>query len=232
MIVLMLIAVAAVAWRLATKRFTAPEWILLAIGALTYLVLAGQMLRWGWSKYEPPEMRYWIQAGVLWLGWTAWGVLEVSRLVAARWWKPARFLLPLVVAVFAAIDFAMLVKPHVPGSRRHAAVVACEEAAKVIRADYRGPARDAELVYSDAEYHEAKRPVVRAHTGRLAYLLNGREASLSKFGAVDLPDYVLDEKHKVKLPEGARYELLRRFEIPGRKPFELYRRAKEGEAEK
>ena len=229
MIVLMLIAVAAVAWRLATKRFTAPEWILLAIGALTYLVLAGQMLCWGWSKYEPPEMRYWIQAGVLWLGWAAWGILEVSRLVAARWWKPARFLLPFVVAVFAAIDFAMLVKPHVPGSRRHAAVVACEEAAKVIRADYKGPARDAETVYSDVEYHEAKRPVVRAHTGRLAYLLNGREGSPSKFGAIDLPDYVLNECHKVKLPEGARYELLRRFEIPGRKPFELYRRVKEEE---
>ena len=228
MIVLMLIAVAAVVWRLATKRFTAAEWILLVIGALTYLVLAGQMLGcWGLKYYEPPEMRYWIQAGVLWLGWTAWGLLEVSRLVAERWWKPARFLLPLVVAVFAAIDFAMLVKPHVPGSRRWAAVVACDWAAKVIRADYKGPARDAESVYSDVEYHEAKRPVVRAHTGRLAYLLNGREGSPSKFGAIDLPDYVFDECHKVKLPEGAKYEFMQRFVAPGRKPFELYRRVKE-----
>ena len=227
MIVLMLIAAAAVAWRIKTKRFTAPEVVLLSVGVLTYLVLAGQILVcWGLKKFEPPEMRYWIQAGVLWLGWTAWGLSEVSRGLARKW-SPAKFLLPLVVAVLAAIDFAMLVKPHVPGSRRWAAVVACDWAAKVIREDYKGPVRDAEAVYSDAEYHEAKRPVVRAHTGRLAYLLNGRQGSPGKFGAIDLPDYVFDECHKVRLPEGAKYELMQRFVAPGRRPFELYRRVKE-----
>ena len=226
MIVLLLIAVAAIAWRIATKRFTTPEWILLAIGALTYAVLAGQILVcWGLKEFEPPEMRYWIQAGILWLGWAAWGLSEASRVVAQKW-RPAKFLLPLVVAVLVAIDVAMLVKPHVPGSRRNAYLRACDWAEEKIRADYRGPAKDAEWVYSDEEYHGEKRPALVAHTGLLAYRLNGRHASPGKFGAIDLPDYVFDEDKKVRLPKGARYELMDRVSF-GRRSFSLYRRVKE-----
>ena len=226
MIVLMLIAAAAVALRIKTKRFTAPEGVLLSVGILTYLVLAGQILVcWGLKKFEPPEMRYWIQAGVLWLGWTAWGLSEASRALARKW-SPAKFLLPLVVAVLAAIDVAMLVKAHVPGSRRNAYLRACDWAEEKIRADYRGPAKDAEWVYSDEEYHDEKRPALVAHTGLLAYRLNGRHASPGKFGAIDLPDYVFDEDKKVRLPKGASYELMDRLRV-GKRPFSLYRRVKE-----
>ena len=226
MIVLMLIAVAAVAWRIATKRFTAAEWILLAIAALNHVVLTGQiMFESGSFVLGHPEQRYWIQSGVLFLGWAAWGLSEASRLVAQKW-SPAKFLLPLVVAVLVAIDVAMLVKPHVPGSRRNAYLRACDWAEEKIRADYRGPAKDAEWVYSDEEYHEAKRPVVGAHTGLLAYRLNGRQGSPGKFGAIDLPDYVVDEDKKLRFPKGASYELMDRLRI-GKRPFSLYRRVKE-----
>ena len=226
MIVLMLIAAAAVAWRIKTKRFTAPEGVLLSVGILTYLVLAGQILVcWGLKKFEPPEMRYWIQAGVLWLGWTAWGLSEASRALARKW-CPAKFLLPLVVAVLVAIDVAMLVKPHVPGSRRNAYLRACDWAEEKIRADYRGPAKDAEWVYGNVEYHDVKRPAITAHTDLLSYRLNGRHANPKKFGAMDLPDYVFDEDKKIKLPKGARYELMDRVSF-GKRSFSLYRRVKE-----
>lgn len=225
MIVLMSIAAAAVAVRIATRRFTAPEWALLAIAALNYLVLAGQLLGcWGIDKYEGPEKRYWIQSGVLFLGWTAWGLSELSR-VAARRWRPARQTLPLVVAVFAAIDLAMLAKPHVPGSRRNSNLRACEWAEERIRADWKGPAADRENVYSDREYHEPGRPALRAHTGLLAYRLGGRQASPDKFGAVDLPDYVVDEEKKLRLPEGADYSLMDSAEFSGRR-YLIYRREK------
>lgn len=226
MIVLLVIAVAAIAWRIATKRFTAAEGIVLAIAVLNYLVLAGQMLGcYGFKNYDPPEMRYWIQSGILFFGWSAWGLLEVSRFVAQKG-RPAKFLLPLVVAVLAAIDVAMLVKPHVPGSRRNAYLRACDWAEEKIRADYKGPAKDAAWVYGDQEYHDEKRPALVAHTGLLAYRLNGRHASPGKFGAIDLPDYVFDEDKKIRLPTGASYELLDRVSF-GRRSFSLYRRVKE-----
>ena len=226
MIVLLVIAVAAIAWRIATKRFTAAEGIVLAIAVLNYLVLAGQMLGcYGFKNYDPPEMRYWIQSGILFFGWAAWGLLEVSRLVAQKG-RPAKFLLPLVVAVLAAIDVAMLVKPHVPGSRRNAYLRACDWAEGKIRADYKGPAKDAAWVYGDQEYHDEKRPALVAHTGLLAYRLNGRHASPGKFGAIDLPDYVFDEDKKIRLPTGASYELMDRVSF-GKRSFSLYRRVKE-----
>ena len=226
MIVLMLIAVAAVAWRIATKRFTAAEWILLAIAALNHVVLTGQiMFESGSFVMGCPERRYWIQSGVLFLGWAAWGLSEASRLVAQKW-SPAKFLLPVAVAVLAAIDVAMLVKPHVPGSRRNAYLRACDWAAEKIRADYRGLAKDAAWVYSDLEYHAENRPVVLAHTGLLAYRLDGRQASLRVFGSIDLPDYVFDEDKNVQLPKGARYELMDRVTF-GKRSFSLYRRVKE-----
>ncbi len=226
MIVLLIIAVAAIVWRIATKRFTAAEWIVLAIAVLNYAVLAGQMLGcYGFRNYDPPEQRYWIQSGVLFLGWAAWGILEVSRLAAQKW-RPAKFLLPIVVVALMAIDIAMLVKPHVPGSRRNAYLRACDWAEEKIRADYQGPAKDTERVYGNQEYHEEKRPAIIAHTGLLAYRLNGRHASPGNFGAIDLPDYVFDEDKKIHLPKDARYELMDRVSF-GKRSFSLYRRVKE-----
>lgn len=228
MIVLMSVAVAAVAVRIATRRFTAPEWVLLAIAALNYLTLAGQLLGcYGPKRYEGPEMRYWIQSGVLFLGWTAWGLSEAAR-AAARRWRPAGLLLPLVVAAFAAVDVAMLVKPHVPGSRRNANVRACEWAEGLIRADWKGPSADGANAYSDSGYHVPGRPAVFAHTGLLAYRLGGRQAAPNKFGAVDAPDYVVGEESKVRSPQCAEYSisdyaLLGSAEF-GRRRYQVYRR--------
>lgn len=228
MIVLILIALAAIIARIITHRFTKAEWILLSIGVITYITLAGQILVcWGGKKFEPPEMRYWIQAGVLFLGWAAWGISEASRVLASKW-KPGGYLLPTIVIIFAAIDCAMLLKPQVPTSRRNAYLRACDWAEEKIRADYKGPAEDAEWIYSDKEYHDVKRPAIIAHTGLLAYRLNGRHASPGKFGAIDLPDYVCNEEKRLQLPEGAKYELMDRVKF-GKRSFALYRRVKEAQ---
>lgn len=223
MIVVFALAAVAVAMRLATRRFTRAEGILLAVVLLNYLVLAGQMLGcYGLRCFEAPESRYWYQSGVLLLGWAAWGLSEASRW-ASRRFAAARFLLPLAVAAFAAIDVAMLVKPHVPGSRRNAYLRACDWAEARIRADWKGPSADEGLLYDDVEYHLPWRPTVLAHTGLLPYRLHGRRADYGRFGAVDLPDYVVDEERKVELPPEGRYELMEKARF-GRRTFALYRR--------
>lgn len=226
MIVVFALAAVAVAWRLATRRFTPAEWVLLVIVLLNYLVLAGQMLCWGFSRFAPPESRYWYQTGVLLLGWAVWALAEASRR-ASRHFAAARFLLPLAVAAFAAIDVAMLVKPHVPGSRRHAYLQACDWAEARIRADWKGPAADRDFLYDDAEYHSLGRPAVVAHTGLLPYRLGGRHADYGKFGPIDLPDYIVDEERKVELPPEGRYELMEKARF-GRRTFALYRRVDGG----
>ncbi len=223
MIVVFALAAVAVAWRLATRRFTRAEWLLLGIVLLNYLVLAGQMLGcFGFRYYLPPETRYWYQSGVLALGWAVWGLSEASRW-ASRRCAAARFLLPLAVAVFAAIDVGMLVKPHVPGSRRNAYLRACDWAEARIRADWKGPAADEGFLYDDAEYHSPGRPAVLAHTGLVPYRLGGRQADYGKFGAVDLPDYIVDEERKVEFPPEGRYELMEKMRF-GRRTFALYKR--------
>lgn len=226
MIAVFALAAVAVAWRLATRRFTRAEWVLLVIVLLNYLVLSGQMLCWGFSRFEPPESRYWYQTGVLLLGWAVWTLSEASRL-ASRRFAAARFLLPLAVAVYAAIDVAMLVKPHVPGSRRNAYLQACDWAGERIRADWKGPAADEDLFYDDAEYHSPRRPAVQAHTGLLPYRLGGRQSDYGRFGQIDLPDYIMDEERKIEFPPEGRYELMEKARF-GRWSFALYRRADGG----
>lgn len=227
MIAVFLIAAAVIAWRIATRRFTRAEWVLLAIALLNYGIQAGQILGcYGLRYFQSPEARYWYQSGVLFLGWAAWGLDALSRR-AARRVAAARVLLPLAVAVFVAIDVAMLVKPHVPGSRRNAYLRACDWAEARIRADWKGPSADPGFLYDDAEYHSPGRPAVLAHTGLLPYRLGGRQSDYGKFGAIDLPDYIVDEERKVEFPPEGRYELMEKARF-GRYAFALYRRADGG----
>ena len=124
----------------------------------------------------------------------------------------------------------MLVKPHIPGSRRYAYLQAVDWAAEKIRADWKGPAMDEHVKYLSSNYRHPNRPVVCAHTPRLPYVLNGRRSlhsDESVYDILDIPDYICDEEGKIDLAaewlHGAKYELMDRLAI-GKRTFALYRR--------
>lgn len=224
MIVLLTIAALAILFRLAKGLFTRQEALVLAVFLVNvlFVFLQSAICDSVWM----PERRYFIQGGVLLLGWTAWGVFAFSRACAARF-PLARFAFPVLVVAFALLEVGMLVKAQVPGSRRHAYLAALDWARGRIRADYRGPKADAQVAYFSGEYRDASRPVVQAHTARLAYLLGGRNASVAHLFADDVPDYIFDEERKIDLSAfakwGASYELMGKAMF-GKRAFALYRR--------
>ena len=118
----------------------------------------------------------------------------------------------------------MIMKPHIPGSRRYAYLRAVDWAAEKIRADWKGPAKDEYMGYSNLNYRHPNRPAVRAHTSRLPYVLNGRRSTAL---ADDVPDYIYDEECEIDLAaeslHGAKYELMDRLTV-GKRTFALYRR--------
>lgn len=224
MIVVNLIALAVVVYRMATRRFTRVEGVLLAIIVVNWMMVVAQINVGGHKLL--PEKRYWAQVMVLALGWFAWGVRQASAGLAQKF-APAKFLLPLAVALLAANDLVILVKPHLPVGRRHAYVQACDWAEARIRADWDGPARDATNVFHIANYHLPNRPCIDAHSNRLPYVLGGRADSLVKQSAVDIPDYIFDEEREIDLRDrylrGTTYRLLDRVKF-GKRTFALYRR--------
>lgn len=223
MIVLALIALVAILYRVQKRLFTRAEGVLLAIVAANVALIWAQIAIKDHAAF--PEKRYWIQSFVLLLGWTAWGVQAFCRSAAAKRIPGIRFLFPLIVALFALNDLVMVVKPHIPVGRRHAWVSACNWAAERIRADWKGPAQDAEDVFSVQQYHRPNRPCVAGHTARIAYLVGGRVASTNEFGRLDRPDYICKEESKIgKL--GPDYELMDRVPF-GKRRFALYRRREE-----
>lgn len=201
-------------------------WIVLSVILLAnYFVLFAQTVVavWQWRHCAPwywllPEARYFLQGFIL--------LLPLIPLVLLKFRHGKKVLVVLVVALVAhAICF--LVKAHVPGTRRQQYVSACNWAAEVIRADYRGPKADSEPFFSWLEYHPLNRPCIEAHVTRVSYLLGGRGASLAGCGLKDIPDYIVDEPHKVNRDWWyvADYEKLaeRRF---GKREFIIYKRIK------
>lgn len=229
MIVFLVIAALAIAYRLAKGLFTRQEAIVLAVFLVNFLFVFLQSAVC--DSVWMPEKRYFIQAGVLLLGWTAWGVFAFSR-AAARKFPPAKFAFPVLVVAFALLEVAMLVKPVIPGSRRHAYLAALDWAKERIAADWHGPADDApeRIAFCPGEYRDTRRPVVHAHTARLPYLLGGRNDSVSRRFADDAPDYIFDEEREINLTafadKSARYELMDKVTF-GKRTFALYRRKKE-----
>lgn len=224
MIAVIVIAAVAIAYRVKARLFTKAEFALLAIFAVNLTMVELQIAICDHCAF--PEKRYWVQAGVLLSGWAAWGVHRLSAALATRF-RPARHILPAAVACLAIVEIVMIMKPHIPLSRRHAHLQAVEWAADRIREDWKGPAADGQMEYFDFEYRQPNRPVVRAHTARLPYVLNGRNDSLSAVFEDDTPDYICDEEGKVNLSpktlHGAKYELMDTARF-GKRTFALYRR--------
>jgi len=188
------------------------------------LVLFGQSMVAFWKWRGMPgaglmtEPRYYVQCFIL--------LLPLIPLLLLRL-RHGQKILCVLVAALAVHAVAFIVKAQIPGTRRNQYVAACDWAAGMIRADYKGPRKDAEPCFSIAEYHPLERPVVDAHVHRVAYLLGGRKASLIGCGLVDLPDYIVDEPHRIdRLPwRFAEYETLaeRKF---GKRDFIIYKRVK------
>lgn len=224
MIALAVIALIAIFYRLKCRAFTRAEGVLLALIAANLLLIWAQIAIKDHATF--PEKRYWVESFILLLGWSAWGIVAFCKSSFARRIPFVRFLLPLIIALFAINDLVMCIKPRIPVGRRHAWVAACDWAEERIRADWRGPAKDEKDVFSTRQYHHPNRPCVAGHTARIAYLLNGRVASINEFGKLDKPDYICKEESKIgKL--GAEYELMDRVQF-GKRRFALYRNRGEG----
>ena len=203
----------AAGYRIRKGLFTKAEWLVLCIWlghfALEELQLIANLHHW---RYDP---RYFRPADFLTWGWAAWG--------AVNWWRRAKWPLVALLVATCVFDAVLVIKPMLPFGRRGAYVRACDWAVERIRADWRGPARDATNVWSLAEYHLPNRPVVEAHVARVPYLLNGRPALLTDFGAIDWPDYWIIDTRRDDPPPQGRFDLVDTYRR-GRYTFELYRR--------
>lgn len=220
MVVAIVIAALAIAYRVRMRLFTKAEFAVLAIFVANFAMIELQIAICDHQLF--PEARYWVQSGVLLLGWTAWGIYRLSSALSSRF-RPARYILPAVVACLAVVEIVMIIKPHIPGSRRYAYLQAVDWAAERIRADWKGPAVDEHMERSNLNYRPPNRPIVCAHTSRLPYVLNGRRGVAF---VDDVPDYICDEEKKLDLDSewlhGARYELMDRLAV-GKRTFALYR---------
>ena len=231
MIVAIAIALLAIAYRVRMRLFTKAEFVVLSIFVVNWVTIELQITICDHILF--PEKRYWVQSGVLLLGWTAWGIYRFSSALSSRF-RLARYVLPAAVACLAGFEVLMIMKPHIPGSRRYAYLQAVDWAAERIRADWKGPAKDEHLEYVGSNYRRPNRPVVHAHTARLPYVLNGRRSlrgDESVCDIHDIPDYICDEEKNIDLAadwlHGARYELMDRLTV-GKRTFALYRRREGG----
>jgi len=193
--------------------------------AANLLVLSGQTFVsfWKWrhlgsTEWLFPEARYFLQGFVL--------LIPLIPMALLRF-RHGRKLLVVLLAALAIHAGAFLAKAHVPGARRHQYVSACDWAVERIRADYRGPRTDAEPFFTWFEYHPLARPCVEAHVTRVPYLLGGRGASLVASGVLDIPDYIVDEPHRVNRDWWcvAEYEKLAEKKF-GKRDFVIYKRVR------
>ena len=222
MIGVLIVAAGAMAWRIRKGLFTSAEAVVLAVFAVNWLMIELQIVIC--DHRSCPEKRYWVQAGILLAGWAVWGAREIARTLSRRV-SALTWTLPLIVCGFAVFELVMMLKPHIPFSRRHAHLVACAWAAERIRADWKGPRHDSESHYVDAEYVDGRRPRLFAHTARLPYVLGGRLASYLPPALVEVPDYLVDEEpvdFDDKELRGLRFERLEALDVGSRR-FTIYR---------
>ena len=207
------LGLAVAVYRIRKGLFTKLEWLILCVWfghfAFEELQLAFDLRRF---RYDP---RYFRPADFLTWGWVAWG--------ASNWWCRAKWPMIALLTGTCIFDAVMVIKPMLPFGRRGAYVRACDWAADRIRADWNGPDRDQDPVFSLEEYHTPYRPVVQAHVARVPYLLNGRQALLTDFGAADMPDYwIIDVQRDIPPPRNL-FDLIGTYRR-GKFTFELYRR--------
>lgn len=225
MIVVLIIALAAIAYRIYKRTFTRVEAAVLALFAVNFIVIWLQSAIC--DHVFLPERRYWIESAIVLSGWTVWGIRELMKLKLKLVALIGRWFLPICVVCLAITDIAMLVKPYIRSSRRYANIAAVNWAAVKIREDWKGPARDESLEFCMDEYYHPGRPSIRSHSARLPLLLGGRkDYTVRQLGGM-MPDYVCNEESKIELDQlpftAANYEILDRLSI-GKRRYILYKR--------
>lgn len=196
--------------RMKRRQMTAVEFALLGVALVSLAIIFGQTLVCDGSM---PERRYFAQVLTVCAPWGVWGVLQV---------RGGRWVLASALAALAIFHAIMYAKPHIPGARRHAYVMACNWAAEKIRADWRGPSRDDETAYSSRQYHLPFRPCVHGISPRLGYLVGGRDEFGHIFRNEDIPDYWLNGRNDERFVRKD-YELMDVYSC-GKYKFELHRR--------
>lgn len=185
-------AFAAVAARIAARRFSRAETVLLGTYALCmgleFLQLAAHGFdffgaSWGVARY------FGVFSPLMWI-WTAWAAARLWNLpVRPEWRLCARVAVALfVVWVVADQGIRQLHVVYTTGAAPDVAR-ASEKIARVIRRDYAGPARQDVARRSPHEYFSTRRPVVFSDFGYAAWLLRGQsEGALHGEGFCPYPD--------------------------------------------
>lgn len=213
-----LLGVAALVWRKRKGQLTRAEILALGVAFLAVLMVWLQIVI---CDHKPfPERRYYSQALLLLFPWAVWGLRELCRI---RRWPFARILGGVVVGI-ALYDGVMLVKARLPVGRRAAYSEACDWASKAIAADWKGPARDAEIDFMLEQYVTPARPIVEGYTRRIAYLVGGRRLSKQRRD-IDVADYWVGDLRR-DTPPAEGYEKMGEF-TRGKYAFGLYRRKSE-----
>ena len=211
-IALTILSLAIAAYRIRKGLFTRVEWFVLALWLGHFALEEAQLfVKFHHFRYDP---RYFRPVSFLSWIWLAWGL--------SNWWTKVRWFALSALAAALVFDATMIVKPNLPFGRRGAYVRACDWAVERIRADWKGPVRDATNEFSLAEYHSPYRPIVMAHVARLPYLLNGRYPFLDTFRSDNPPDYWTIDVRRDDPPPASLYELMDSYQT-GKFKFNLYR---------
>ena len=167
-------------------------------------------------------LRYHQAALVLLYGWTAWGAISLIDRLSGKWRFLAVFAVALWLIATGGTSLWRICKQAFVDSNRSARARSAQWAAKLIKEDWKGPARDRGRFFTVQGYHSSRRPIILSDGAYLPNLLRGRWYSLSPdIRRYERPDYAL-------LPEGRKppkeMTLMAETEI-GRKKrrFFLYR---------
>lgn len=133
---------------------------------------------WGLSRY------YGVFAPVLWI-WLAWALAALWRLKgrSALLRYGVRGLILAGLGYLLIFQNILVLKRDYANGTRDDAYYVAQKAAKIIRRDYAGPARQTEFVRELGEYYTTRRPVVFSDMSILAWVLRGQsEGSAQGYG--------------------------------------------------
>lgn len=172
-----LLAWALLCLRIGLRRMSRAEWLAFAVFA-TFLVLEAVQLAvdtsffkhelWGLPRYFGvfgPLVWLWLAKGLS----DAWSLPENPKV---RWTVRALIVCALGY-VFVCENVAQVSKALLHGNGREA-MVAAQNIAPTIRADYKGPRRQAEATYVGNEYFQPVRPVVFGNFAAAAWAVRGQ----------------------------------------------------------
>lgn len=179
--------------RLATGRAGRGEHILFAFFAGALLL---EMLQLGVDGFQFSGSKTWglpryfgVFAPLLWI-WLAFALSRAWNAFAGNKWRIAvrGAIVACLVWVLACQNIMALRRFYCSGAR-HDAVVAARRIAPVIRADYKGPARQPVRKTTLAEYCSTRRPVVFGDFSAAAWMVRGQsEGALQGKGLCPYPD--------------------------------------------